>query len=478
VIALAAFFRALHRDHIQDWIIYTVAALIAAYTYYLEIFVLAALNLSVLIIYIKDRKRLQHWFLSQVIIGMTLLPWYLILLGKLQTGLGYGGTAGSFAPDQLIFWFIPTLLFGDTVSVSQTISLVITAIIFVSWIVLWRLNWRYTLTISLLVVIPMIGLAIVSTRLNVFTPRYIMGSIPAYLIGLAAFLQLRGQKVMIAYGVIGAWFLVSLLALHNTYNNPLYQKAPDWREITGYLDSHTTPDDIVIQTGVDAAFGYYYHQTAIQAPELALPASASQQETEIIETLAALQTEYQSIWLTGKTISSWANYGVVDRWALENMQLVREQFIDGVPIRQFRNFQPESDEYGNVTVSFGDVITLVGAQIQPTDPDGTRTIWLYWRIEEQTPVSLKIFLHLSGAINPATGNPIWSQDDHFPLQGRIDSQTWQVGTIFRDIARISVQDLPTGNYNLNVGWYDPLSGSRVITDQGTDSYLLETFEVK
>ncbi len=41
---------------------------------------------------------------------------------------------------------------------------------------------------------------------------------------------------------------------------------------------------------------------------------------------------------------------------------------------------------------------------------------------------LKVFAHLEGTVNPRPGSPLWTQDDHFPQDGRVSTTNWEIGT--------------------------------------------------
>ncbi len=106
--------RALDRGRRIDWLLYVAAAVLAAYVYYLELFVILVLNLYVLLTRWRDRRLLLRWVGSQVIVGLMLAVWY--VQPRLLVGSGYGGTAGGFDPAQWITRFVPTLTFGATLS--------------------------------------------------------------------------------------------------------------------------------------------------------------------------------------------------------------------------------------------------------------------------------------------------------------------------------------------------------------------------
>ena len=69
--------RALDNRRRIDWALYIVAGTLAAYVYYLELFIIVALSLYVFMVYWRDRRLLLRWIGAEVAIGLLLAPWYL-----------------------------------------------------------------------------------------------------------------------------------------------------------------------------------------------------------------------------------------------------------------------------------------------------------------------------------------------------------------------------------------------------------------
>ncbi|NDJ60579.1 MAG: hypothetical protein GYB67_05600, partial [Chloroflexi bacterium] len=88
--------RALEKDGWRNWLLYIVAAALAAYVYYLELFAVAAVNIYVLLIYHRSVRTLLRWIAAQAVIALLLAPWY--LQERLLVSSGYGGTTGGFDP--------------------------------------------------------------------------------------------------------------------------------------------------------------------------------------------------------------------------------------------------------------------------------------------------------------------------------------------------------------------------------------------
>ncbi|MBZ0278653.1 MAG: hypothetical protein K8I60_21070, partial [Anaerolineae bacterium] len=301
---------------------------------------------------------------------------------------------------------------------------------------------------------------------------YILSSVPAYILlmsGVTLLIPRLMKARLLAVIVMVGWGGVIGYSLVNYFYNP-QPKSVNWPALTAYLHDYVEPDDLVIQLSADAAFGYYY---AGAAPDIALPASPRQTEAEITTVLEANQT--RPIWLVGQTFPDWSNAGVVERWAQAHMQLVHDTQTDGLRIQEYMPWTVSADEWtGEPLAEFDDTAALVGARVfEKPEPTGDLVVWLYWKPIQQTPASLKIFVHLAGGINPVTGSPLWSQDDQYPQDGRLDSVAWPVGEVFRDVYQIPLNDVLPGDYDLLVGFYDPVTNERVNV-AGGDSYLLRS----
>jgi hypothetical protein len=278
--------------------------------------------------------------------------------------------------------------------------------------------------------------------------------------------------------LMGGWLITCGYSLYNHYYNPLYLKSKDWPSVAHFLHQNVNPADLVIQSTVDPAFGYYYHRSTLDlAAEIALPAYPTQPEQEIQNTLDEYAARYSGIWRVGQTSAEWNNTNVVENWLEDHLQLTRREQIAGLQLRQYMPWQVGTNEISStVLANFSDVVELVGYQTF-LEPKGSLTVWLYWRPLATTPNPLKVFVHLIGAVNPATGSPLWTQDDDYPQDGRIATHTWSTATIYRDVYSLTLAAVPVGNYSIQIGFYDPSTNQRLpVGDR--DSYLLKDLNMK
>jgi 4-amino-4-deoxy-L-arabinose transferase-like glycosyltransferase len=96
-------------------------------------------------------------------------------------------------------------------------------------------------------------------------------------------------------------------------------------------------------------------------------------------------------------------------------------------------------------------------------PGSTLTLDLYWQAEDKVADSYTVFVHLIGeAYNPATGGPLWAQDDSLPVEGGYPTMQWPVGVSVRDRHRLVIDpQTPPGQYQIEIGMYQLPSAERL-----------------
>jgi hypothetical protein len=133
-------------------------------------------------------------------------------------------------------------------------------------------------------------------------------------------------------------------------------------------------------------------------------------------------------------------------------------------------------------VSLGDgCIKLAGYGVEPSPVRAGRSLQvdLFWRAECVLEHDYTVFVHLLGPYNPASGGPVWAQDDAAPLQGGHPTSRWQLDQTVPDRHILSLPvNLPAGTYPIEIGLYDASTGVRVPVDvSNEDRILLEDVKV-
>lgn len=501
---------ALKRNRPADWVRYSLAVTVAANLFYNEWFTLIGFGLYVVLVYPRDWSRLRRWMLAAgVAVVSSGLSFALLQLPLLGRG-DYGGTASGFDP-ALLPSLLTTLVFGRGLP-SEWIMPAFAGIILFFSVVLFLPIYigaggrgpGWLLCIGLL---PIVLLSIASLRLRIFAPQYVLAAVPGLILSLALMIRsylwhgpkwLKITRISLHDGLpleqqdstpwwdlplrvlTGALMIgyigLSVISLFNYFYDPAYRKAANWPLVTDYLRAQVDSDDLVIQQSIDAAFGYYYRAAAL---DIALPSSPAQSVPEVERVLAAYVTQHPSIWLVGQPYPDWPNGNAVQSWLDVRWQRVFDQWADGIHIQRYRPWTVADTEFGVETShgTFTGLVDLRAVQIvMPVVDASDLTVWLYWQPLATSERDLRVFVHLVGGINPATNTPLWSQDDGPPQDGRISTQSWTVGTNYRDVYQVPLANVPPGTYELRVGFYDPVSGTRIATESG-DSLSAGLIEV-
>ena len=118
-------------------------------------------------------------------------------------------------------------------------------------------------------------------------------------------------------------------------------------------------------------------------------------------------------------------------------------------------------------------IQFLGYELNPAErarAGETLTVYLFWQTRQQLDKAYTVFVHLLGPYNPATGGPVWAQDDGYPLQGGHPTTRWLPGQTVPDRHEIALPpDMPAGVYQIEVGLYDGETGERLSVSAGTGS---------
>ena len=471
--------RALGRGRLLDLVLYALAAAAAALTFYTELFFLLAL--AGIAGYWRRREwhfLRRFWMLQAGVAALPLLSFLWLQARTISSG-AYPGNLEAFSLEAFATRFVPALLLGETLPLDSgglgwALSL---ALVLLAGRLLWS-NLRAMLVILLWLIVPCLLLTVVSQRMNVFNPRYVLAASPALMLLLvlgvhswaAALARFRRRTtVLLTYSLLLPWLALALTSIDAHFNDARYQKAPAWDALGDFLNPLVTEDDLVIQLAVDAAFGYYYDGPA---RDIALPASPDQSSAEIAAELSARQQSYRSIYIVAREQAGWQNAGVVKAWLDANMQQTMRTMAGNLPARQYMNWDVQ--QAGASLARFDESVALLdGGDPCPLHlPDGALLLRLHWQPLKQSDATLKTFAHIYGAFNPATGGPLWTQADSLPVHGRLDAASLLPNQAFRQVYTMPARELPAGSYQLHVGWYDAASGARLKLADGRDSFAI------
>jgi hypothetical protein len=144
---------------------------------------------------------------------------------------------------------------------------------------------------------------------------------------------------------------------------------------------------------------------------------------------------------------------------------------------QVRRFELPHPQYP-MRAELGGVVAFLGYDLEGRKLGASDTLHLslYWQAMAEMDKSYTVFTHLLDA-----QNQIWGQKDSLPVNGNYPTTDWWEGEVIVDEYEIPVRtDAPAGEYKIEIGMYDAVTGERlsVFTSRGQqlseNCILLET----
>jgi hypothetical protein len=141
--------------------------------------------------------------------------------------------------------------------------------------------------------------------------------------------------------------------------------------------------------------------------------------------------------------------------------------VASIPLSEPAVFRPGPAALEQIAAHYGDAriigvkdrVALIGYDLdeQWARPGGVLVLTLYWQALDVVNLPYKVFVHLVGA-----GGQTLAQADDLPACGTRPTQRWRTGEVVADrhVAALP-PDLPVGEYDLQVGLYEPGTGQRM-----------------
>jgi hypothetical protein len=91
----------------------------------------------------------------------------------------------------------------------------------------------------------------------------------------------------------------------------------------------------------------------------------------------------------------------------------------------------------------------------PYRPGERIKLTTYWRATGTLGTDYTVFVHLLGPDNPATGGPLWAQDDSEPCRRGYPTTTWATHETVIDAYALEIpENAPEGEYRIAIGLYE------------------------
>jgi hypothetical protein len=341
------------------WVAYVLITSVAYYVHLIAALIVPAQALSFLVLYgRRHRARWKPWLASMVALSVPYLPllaWQLPLLQE-RVDMGY-----RFVP---LHEMLSSLLVNYSLGVvpeSTLWALSLFAGLLLAAGVLRRRDESRGASLGTLLfwlLVPVLGFYLVTLLRPMYTARYLIIVLPAYLLLLAVGLVAAARSSRL----LGALLLVALLVA-NGWGLWLQARTPlkaDFRTATGYVRQHLGPDDLIlfqIPYGRHS-FDYYYQSGAVPRPgagayRIWLPWFAGGRERpyrwadglytnagmdagEVDRRMAEITTGSRVLWLVATEVPLWDERGLVQAWLQDHAQLTDEASFVRVSVYRYR----------------------------------------------------------------------------------------------------------------------------------------------
>ncbi len=213
----------------------------------------------------QNHKILRPWVGAQLLAGLSLIPWIMIVL---DWGHFYLSSATRQSPtgyDLLQTYWNFSIGYTERFTPFVIIALSLFLLLLILGVKsTYRIN--NGLLLLLWVAIPPLVTFLVSLRLPTYLDRYISLSLPPFLL-LAAIGISSIRLRILRLGVLALTIGVMLIGLYRVYYDANVYSRADWRSLSAYLEENAATDDIIApwyyQYLVPLSF-YYYGSTPLE----------------------------------------------------------------------------------------------------------------------------------------------------------------------------------------------------------------------
>jgi len=376
LLSMDRYLAALERGGTWRWLVYVICTGLAPYVHFVAALIIPA---QVFIFLAQDRLCRRHrwrpWLASLAVLTLPYLP---LLAWQLPLLLHPGDTGFRFVPLPDMFSSALSSYSLGVVQPAPWWTLALFAGLWLAAGLLWRDRLVRPASLAVLLcwlLVPMLGLFLISLSRPLYTARYLIFVLPACLLLLAGGLAALGRRSRV---VAGLW-AVALLALNGRglwlqATTPL--KA-DFRAATRYVLSHLAADEVVLfQIPYGRySFDYYARHLPPKAPGAGQPFSkhpagsyraflpqvvrpgnelyrwaegpytnAGMSAAELDRRMAGIAAGSRAVWLVATEVALWDERGLVQAWLEQHGRLADQARFVQVSVYRYE-FPMTNDQY-------------------------------------------------------------------------------------------------------------------------------------
>ena len=369
LLSMDRYLAALESGGWQRWLLYIAFTGAAIYAHLLAALMIPVYIIAFLLVGGETRKaRWKAWLAST---GVLVLPYVPLLRWQLPLVLSPADTGYQFVPlhDMLVSLLTNYSLGPISGTLRWAAFFFVVLLLAAGW--LWRDHRSRLSSLGILagwLCIPVLSLFLLTLVRPMYTARYLIFVLPAYLLLLAAGVVAIARRSRLLAGLLLAALLVlNFLGLWRQSQTPI--KA-DLRSATEYVTSRQTPSDLLLfqipygrhsfdyyllryqeqqQNTQDAAVTHLWDADyLIFMPLVAGPGADSYRWAEGLYTnggmgqdaayaaMERLTAGNETVWLIASEVDLWDERGLVQAWLEQNASMADQAHFVGVSVYEYR----------------------------------------------------------------------------------------------------------------------------------------------
>lgn len=467
---------------------YVGVAWLALHTHYYAGFVLAGLNLFVVMRALfapRTRANLKQWITWQLALGAAYLPWLAsaaTIVGG-YVGNGDSPTLTAMAPRALAALAVGESLPAELQARLAFVAAVLLVIGAVRLLAGAATDRRNFWLLSCYLLVPVLATWWGAQSRPIFNERYLVASAPPlYLLLAATFAgrRWRGRREStlrwLALTALATLLTGMTLSLYHLYTNPAFSKTRGWRDLAAAIDHSAAglpPAQVrIAQNFPDPTLWYYYRGEIEHA---VLPPTAHDAAAAIAQTTALAEAGVRRILLPVQPAPNWDDQEIAAAALSAALyDMVHEETVGVWPLRVYAG-EPDRRAETSLDAVFENGFVLRGFSnlaAQQATPGGllTPTLFGSWLLSDELGALTLTVQLLDGADQLVT-----QQDLPLTLWRRDADRA-----LFRTYGLPLPGELAPGAYRLIAAIYDAgVAGApRVRTVAGKDAVELAVVQVE
>ncbi|CAG0941119.1 hypothetical protein ANRL1_00389 [Anaerolineae bacterium] len=455
---------------------FLLSTLLAMYTHYSAFFFWVAEN-----IFVAMRLRtpalaggarenfssLTRWAILQIALLIAYVPWIIVQMSFLRGKASARFDEWSWRGIEMIFGKT-FLAFSAGLTLDyplpQMIAVVFLVFAALGILVAARDASRRLAFAPLYFLTPVAIAFAINPIMPFFFERYVLVALPGFYVTVALGLDYFARRSPLsAIAVTAAFIIASAYSLGNFYFNDAYAKGM-YGQMMAYLAQNAQPGDaLILNNPLQKPLYRYYAPRDI--PAFYFPDGTPLEDPQTRQAFENVATSHPRVWLVmfGNP-QEYDPTGYLERWlGAHAYKSFFGGFVDAsLTLYEMPNAQTAIQRDARATL--GDLIRFVGYTLNRADiaPGQTLQLTLQWQTTAPINQRYKVFAHIIGAFNPATQSPVWAQMDGEPVGGSRPTTAWLIGETIDDRYGLLIpRDTPPGDYEIEIGMYDPATLARL-----------------